>query len=76
MSEPNSIEWHKECLSNNRAYAIKLREEAERAAARAENEWQNLLFYAEQIDTAVLKGKEIFDRERFMIKKRLEKSMD
>lgn len=66
MKQP--IQWHKDCLKNMTASAIRKRDEANRIRDDADRIDRGVAFLARQIEAAEKAGKDGFDSERFMAK--------
>lgn len=60
-----SIKWHRECLTNLKNSLQREEAELERVIARVERIRAHVRFYEQQIQAAVDKGKDSFDRDKF-----------
>jgi hypothetical protein len=60
------IRWHEDCLKNQRRSNAKKQDELLRLKAEVLKDENETFFYAQQIDAAVAKGKDAFDRDKFM----------
>jgi hypothetical protein len=65
-----TIEWHEDCLKNQKLSLEHLRRKAERAIGDVERAKKGTEFYELQIETAKAQKKEKFDRDRFMIRRK------
>lgn len=65
------LDWHKTCLENMRANALRMREEADRYVANAERIAKDCIAYDAQIIEAETRGVTEFDRERFGKKRKV-----
>jgi len=66
-----SIDWHKECLKNQKLDLDEKRATLERMTIGVEEDARSYNFYLAQILRAEKEGRNGFDRERFSIKKRV-----
>ncbi len=62
----NSIDWHKNNLSNREESAKRKREEAMRVMAEADRLERECVLLSLQIEAAQKAGKDSFDADRFM----------
>lgn len=62
----NSLEWHKNILSNMEDSAKRKREEAMRVLAEADRLERECVFRSVQIEAAEKAGKDSFDADKFM----------
>lgn len=63
------IEWHEECLRNNRISLSAERASVVHAVARLERSEEQTADYAAQIERAKSEGKKAFDPERYGVKR-------
>jgi len=64
-----NIDWHKECLANNKSFIKEEKREVERLASRLETIEQEYNLYSAQIDLAEKEKKDGFDRDKYAIKR-------
>jgi hypothetical protein len=62
------IAWHRECYRNSIQSLHKDRHDLQRLMAVVEERDQRLKFYARQIEAAVDRGMDEFDRDRLLVK--------
>jgi len=63
------IKWHLDCLNNSRQHYSKLRMQALSTLERCNDADEENAFYSLQIEEALRRGVDSFDRERFMVKR-------
>jgi len=59
------INWHEECLNNQKDYLARQKEQLNRLAESVEKLSQQTILYEEQINRAKSEKRKKFDRERF-----------
>ena len=64
------ISWHQNCLKNQRLNLERKLAELERIKKEYTKDYNNYIFYEDQIREAIKKRKDSFDSERFMANKR------
>jgi hypothetical protein len=69
----NSIDWHKTNLKNHKKYHYGLFKEIQTLRSRYDADSKELDFYELQIDTAFSKGKDSFDRDKYLVKRNVKK---
>lgn len=65
-----SVEWHKNCLRNQKSYVQELKEELQRKADQVQSLEEGVVFYSLQIETAEKKKKLSFNRDLFLKKRK------
>ena len=68
MKKP--IEWHQNCLKNSVNYYNKQFERIRKNLHKVAELQRENDFYKLQIETAIKKGKDGFDQDRFLVKKK------
>jgi len=71
MSNKMPISWHQECLKNSRQHTEKKEAELVRLQVEVVKNKIDDIFHQKQIETAIAKGLDGFDRDKFMHKKSL-----
>lgn len=61
-----SIEWHKQCLENQKLYLEEQKKRRDRLAQECEQGERAIEFYEDQIEEAIKRKKPSFDAERFL----------
>jgi len=70
----NSIEWHKENLKNWKISNDNKQEQIKREQKNLEESIERWKFYELQISKAQILGKDRFDREKFLVKRKPRKT--
>lgn len=65
-----SIEWHENCLKNQKSSLKRDKEKLERLASDYQKSYNETKFYEFQIEEAKKINKDRFDSERFRVKKK------
>jgi hypothetical protein len=66
------LSWHKDCLRNRKKHNNTLLYTLQKIKESFEEDTAEILFYEQQIQEAEKQGKDGFDSERFMVKKKEE----
>jgi hypothetical protein len=69
----NSINWHETNFKNHKKYNDSLFKEIQTLQNRYDADSKELDFYKLQIDTAFSKGKDSFDRDKYLVKRNVKK---
>ena len=70
----NSINWHENNLKNQKKYHYNLFKEIQSLQNKYDADSKKIDFYEKQINTAFSKGKNFFDRDKFLVKRKNRKS--
>ena len=66
-----SISWHKECLGNITRYTVQKEAEAQRVLLESKAMRDRVAHLQMQISNAELAGKDGFDADKYMVKRKL-----
>jgi septal ring factor EnvC (AmiA/AmiB activator) len=67
MSNAMSIDWHRQCLKNQKRSIQEKQDNFDRLQKELQRNWKEYDFYERQILEAELTHKDKFDRERYLI---------
>jgi len=65
-----SISWHKECLKNSTLYLQETKRAIGHLQEKVKEDENRVWFLAKQIITAEKEGKDSFDSERYLVKRK------
>jgi hypothetical protein len=68
----NKLEWHQECLKNQKAHNKRESEYIANLTKRIVQSELDTCIYSSQIDLAIKEKKDSFDRERYGLKRKTE----
>jgi len=63
------VEWHEQCLANQKDYLRRKREEVERLLGEIERVFNKAVFYERQISEAKRRKMNGFDSDRLLVKR-------
>jgi hypothetical protein len=66
----HTIDWHKECLNNQKVWLQNKRQELLRLKAVVDSSESEMLFYHDQIVEAQRQNKDGFDSDKFLMKRK------
>lgn len=64
-----SIEWHNQCLANHSDYIKREQEYLTTITARLSSSIEQYNFRKNQVEVAIKCGKEVFDAEKYLVKR-------
>lgn len=61
-----SLEWHQNCLNNRIKMVNRKKQQLKTLQSEIKRDEKEIMFYSQQINTAFLKRKDSFDRDKFL----------